>query len=564
MALARARGAAYALLEEEPTVTESLASSAAAWALELVGRPSVNGTAAEAAFAEWLCRRLAASPPFAGVTGQVWTIPVPDDPLGRASVAALLRGRGPKTVMLTGHFDTVRVDDYGELAPIATVPEALKAALLERLARTAATPSELLALADLRGGDFLPGRGLLDMKSGLAAGLAAMAAWASDPNREGNLLFLAVPDEEASSAGARSAAQALPQQLASLGLTLEAAINLDALLDDGDGVAGRRVALGTVGKLLPSALVVGRAAHAANALQGVNAGALMAGIVTELEWSEALTDSAGEEVAAPPTLLGLSDHRPSYDVTTPERVWAYWNVMTLHRSPAEVLAGFAELCRRAVAEALRTLAARGPRPSSLPTEVPILTFESLRSEVLARDPHAAERMADLARSVAARGLDLPEQCRLITEGWWAASGQPGPAVVVGFASMPYLPTELHGSGGLCLEAAVRQAARRVAGRHATTIGLRPRFPAISDMSFLGQVDEGVVPAIAANTPAWSHGIVWPAGRASLGVPIVNAGPWGRDYHTPLERLHTAYAFEVLPELLLEIARGVLAGVADGA
>ena len=37
-----------------------------------------------------------------------------------------------------------------------------------------------LALADFESGDFLPGRGLLDMKAGLAAGIAAMEAYAGD------------------------------------------------------------------------------------------------------------------------------------------------------------------------------------------------------------------------------------------------------------------------------------------------------------------------------------------------------------------------------------------------
>ena len=46
-------------------------------------------------------------------------LPVPGDPLGRAAVVALRRGRGARTVVLTGHFDTVRIDDYGELAPLA-------------------------------------------------------------------------------------------------------------------------------------------------------------------------------------------------------------------------------------------------------------------------------------------------------------------------------------------------------------------------------------------------------------------------------------------------------------
>ena len=66
-----------------------------------------------------------------------------------------------------------------------------------------------------------------------------------------------------------------------------------------------------------------------------------------------------------------------------------------------------------------------------------------------------------------------------------------------------------------------------------------------------------IPAIAANTPAWGQGIRWPATRATLGVPAINIGPWGRDYHTPLERLHTGYAFELLPDLVLATAMAVL-------
>ena len=71
------------------------------------------------------------------------------------------------------------------------------------------------------------------------------------------------------------------------------------------------------------------------------------------------------------------------------------------------------------------------------------------------------------------------------------------------------------------------------------------------------VDPEAGGSIAANTPAWGFGIAASPAEAAAGVPIVNAGPWGRDYHTPLERLHIGYAFEVLPELVLAIVRGVL-------
>lgn len=543
------------------------ASRAEAWALELVGWPSVTGTAGEAAFAARLCRRLAAAPAFAGgPPARVLAIPVPGGPEGRAAVAALVPGRGRRTVVLTGHFDTVRIDDYGDLAPLATQPHELRAAML---ARGAADAAGRRALADLEGGAFLPGRGLLDMKAGLAAALAAMEAFAADPGRDGNLLFLAVPDEEANSAGARAAAAALPRIAARWDLAFEAAINLDSLVDEGDdGNLGRRVALGTVGKLLPSALVVGRATHAADALLGLNAAALAGRLAAAVEWAEELADRTGDEAAAPPTLLGLKDGRSGYDATTPDRAWLYWNVMTHRRGPAEVLDTLAALCREAAAAHLAALAARrarvmaggsGGSAATAEAEIAVVTFADLRREVVARDPDAPARLAEVASAAAGRGLDLPEQCRLITEHLWAASGRPGPAVVLGFASVPYLPTSLRGVGGERLESAVRRAAALVAERHGTSVGICRHFPGISDMSFLGQADLDGLSALAENTPAWRHGIGWPDGEGAIaGLPTVNAGPWGRDYHTPLERMHAGYAFGVLPELVLEIARGVLA------
>jgi arginine utilization protein RocB len=66
-----------------------------------------------------------------------------------------------------------------------------------------------------------------------------------------------------------------------------------------------------------------------------------------------------------------------------------------------------------------------------------------------------------------------------------------------------------------------------------------------------------VPVIASNTPVFGHAIAWPAEGAVAGIPSVNLGPWGRDYHTPLERLHGPYAFEVLPGLIEDLVADVL-------
>lgn len=539
------------------------AARAAYWATALTEIPSVSGTADEAGFAERFVALLRESPAFAGRSGDVWTIPVPHGMAGRACVCALLRGSGPRTVVLTGHFDTVHVEDYGDLAPLARSPAALKPALAGRLREGASTEAERRARADLDGPDFLPGRGLLDMKGGLAAGLAAIEAAANESERAGNLLFLAVPDEEVNSAGARAAAAVLPALAGRLSLDLAAAINLDAMVDEGDGTQGRAVALGTIGKLLPGALVVGRGVHASNAFRGVGACALAGALAAEVEWAPELQERTGDEIAAGATLLGMKDGKRGYDVTTPDRVWMYWNVMTQRRGPAEVLSAMEALARRAAgrltAELAGRLAGAAAGAAGAPPEVAVLTFETLRREAEARTPGAAGMLAGTAADATARGLDLPEQCRLVAERAWALSGRAGPAIVLCFASMPYLPTSLGADpDARRLEAAASGAAAAVAARHGTTIRLLRYFPGISDMSFLGQADEGAIPVVAANTPVWGAGIPWPDGPALGGIPMVNAGPWGRDYHTPLERMHTPYAFGVLPDLLGEIARRVLA------
>ena len=79
------------------------------------------------------------------------------------------------------------------------------------------------------------------------------------------------------------------------------------------------------------------------------------------------------------------------------------------------------------------------------------------------------------------------------------------------------------------------------------------------MSFLGEADETALEVVAANTSAWGQGVTWAAEGGTAGIPIVNAGPWGRDYHTPLERMHIGYGFQILPDLVEEIVTRVLRG-----
>ena len=420
------------------------------WAIALTRQPSVTGTAEEAAFGPWLAARLSAA--FATWHAEVWTFPVaPGD--ARQCVALLVRGgqsrgseKSRETVVLTGHYDTVSIRDYGDLASLATDPEALAPALLARLSATASTPAEVRALADLASGAFLPGRGLLDMKAGLAAGIAAAERFAAAGGR-GNVLFLAVPDEEAASSGARRAAPELGAIASAHDLDPVAAVNLDAIADDRDGTDGRVVALGTIGKLLPTAFVVGVPTHAGYPHAGVNAAVLAAAIAARVEWAAELTDP-GEGPGTPPSLLGLRDGKAGYDVTTPATAFATFNVLTVSRTPGEVLDAFDALCREAVDRELAELRLRRAEFRASPATiddvatVPVMRFETVAAHARRGDAMAVAAALD---GLDAPTLPLPERCRILTERLWRASGLTGPAVVTGFGSIPYLPTRLSAS-----------------------------------------------------------------------------------------------------------------------
>ena len=134
-------------------------------ALELTSWPSVTGTPEEAIFSE----RLVVYLKQLGFA-ETWKETIPGEDSGRSNVFVLKRGTSPRTIVMAGHFDTVPFDDYGDLAALALHPVILRKAMIAKLE---VTGENALALADLKSGDFLPGRGLLDMKSGVAAGLGA-------------------------------------------------------------------------------------------------------------------------------------------------------------------------------------------------------------------------------------------------------------------------------------------------------------------------------------------------------------------------------------------------------
>jgi arginine utilization protein RocB len=488
-------------------VRNDLAARAREIALELTSWPSVTGSNDEAAFAF----RLA---PYLTGFDQTWVEHIADDAAERCNVVAIKRGRSNKTIVLTGHFDVVSIEDYGDLQTLAFESEKLMPELIARLKSTGENPQ---ALIDFQSGDFLPGRGLLDMKAGLAAGIAAAEHYTGDAT----LLFVAVADEEERSAGARTAAPRLAEIAFERQLEIALVINLDAISDQGDGSTGRVVTYGSIGKQLVTAFVQGKQTHAGYPQDGVNAAYLAAELVAEFELAADLSEMTDGEIAAPPTALYAKDLKQGYNVTTPAQAFVYWNTMQHKRSPSQVFQLLMTHAQRAVDRAKKRTG----------HDIDVISYAELESRV--------GRKA-LKQDAA---LNFPDQSRLATMEIVAAANLVRPTVIIGFGSIPY-PAVL--MSDQTLRGTIENAVKPFC------IGSVNYFAGISDMSFFGEAS-GDLSVVAANTPIWGTGFTMPE---AAGYPCINMGPWGRDYHQWLERLHAPYAFEVLPLALLAVIDAV--------
>lgn len=511
--------------------------------IELTKFKSVTNTEGETNFAPYFKSVLSSWDYFKENPDHVWTEKTLDDAFERYSLYAFVKGTSDKTIILTGHYDTVSTNNYGTLEPLACSPDELLTELINDLRRS---QTNAQALNDFESGDFLPGRGLLDMKSGLAVGLTLLEEWSKLPEPPGNLLFIAVPDEEVASHGMKSVVQQLPEVCKKFELKLELAINLDVSSE-------AAVFLGSVGKLLPFALFVGRPTHVGVPFDGVNPTLIGSEFVSRIEANPLYGDAEGrKDYPAPPTVLYQRDNRTHYDVTTPASSFCAVNVLTHHRTPQEVLETFIHLATESLESTLQKLEQRAAefakRTNTEITFQPtsgIITFGKLLEQAQSVDAKSVQRIL-LETSTT---LENVNRCNDITQELVKLVGLEGPAVVVGFAPPYYSRSECDAVKDATLLELIEKEVKATP----YDISTRPFFDGISDMSFFCATDSHDAQTFVASHIPVPQTVT----ENKLDCPIVNIGPWGKDYHQRLERVHTPYAFEVLPELLWRIVQSIL-------
>lgn len=479
---------------------------------------SVNGQSGEASVVATLHRYLEQADPSRRLT--IHTVASAGDRLGRPNLLAHLPGTGADAVVLLGHVDTVGTEDYGALRPLAHDPLALTA----RVAAGAMGP-ELAQLA--ASGDWLFGRGVLDMKSGLAVAAGVLLAQASSQAPGPHLIFLACADEEATSLGARTLGPWLGRYLAERHLRLAGVIKTDFTASIRPGQR-RRIYTGSVGKLLLGVSVFGLPSHAGEPEAGLDPNRILAEITRRLTYQVALADRAPDGERAPVVVtLSQSDQKRRYDVQTPLAAHALYNLLQVHTPPVQRLERMVQEIREVIGSLAEPLAAL-----SRGWPLPVFSWPELWA---AADPTAQASARRLADRLA--GHPPHAVARRLVEhlvGHLART----PAVVVYLAAPP-IP-RVQSSTGL----AARLAGLEAEGHPIEALG---HFPFISDLSFMVASADGAAAGADAYLPELAGRLLpepdLPAGDVLL------AGPCGDGAHRRDERVERHYTFSVLPGLI---------------
>jgi arginine utilization protein RocB len=553
--------------------------------LKLVAVPSISGSAGELAMAQTLRNLLLTMDYFRDHPKQVSLLPAAGDSLGRSAVCALFEGdRSRSTVVLLSHYDVVETSGYGLLQEFAWQPDEL-----QRRLQTVPLPDE--AVRDLGSGDYLFGRGVMDMKFGIALHLELLRQWSEAGCFPGNILFLSVPDEEANSIGMLSAVPEL-LRLKEGGLDFQGAINSEPFFPAYPGDTARYIYTGTVGKLLPLVFCSGRQTHAGEPFSGLNPDLMLSMVVQMIETNPTLAETSLGSTSAPPVCLKMSDLKEDYSVQTPAAAYAYFNLITLDREPAACLEAIKQLVQAAMREAAGITrrasvawhAQSGAGASAAPAwDPPVFTFQELleicsRStgdspEVLTRKITGGLAAVSLQEATArcvqhllsycpiqgplavialappyyphsslGDGRPLPSPAsRPSPSAWTAACGTQGPAEGLDAADDP---------GDRRMRKVSSQVAARARERHGVQLVEAPFFPALSDMSYLRLGPGSDSRPVAANTPLWNVRYQVPLEAIQrLNIPFINIGPQGKDAHRFTERLYLPYSLQVVPDLL---------------
>lgn len=535
---------------------------------QLVNIGSVVNTNGENEIAQAIYTMISSFPYFIENPTQVIRPQTRNDVLERYNVMAFVKGTkgsSNRTIILMGHLDTVGIDDFTQLAGLAFNPDGL----LVEMMKEKLPP---LVKEHAESGEWMFGRGALDMKSGVASNLYLLKYYSEHPDElEGNLVFLAECDEEDSSYGILSAVKDLNAWKEEHDFEYIALINSDFVSPRYAGDKNRYIYKGTVGKLLPSFFITGAETHVGSAFEGLDPNLIAAELTRQIDYNPDLCNEAFGETTMPPVSLKQMDLKPNYTVQTALAAYVYYNFFIYSWTPKDVLEKLKEQAFIAFEKALKLYGERydqfckmsGEPCRELQWQPRVMTYEEMEAELInAHGSWYTAHMVDFKENLLLdASLDLRMYAARVVEEAWKWMPDQSPAIIVFYSSLYSPRIEVNGktANERNLIEALEDAVQTVQPEYEEPIVIRNFFPYISDMSFVALSDDDeAIDSASRNNPSWgSKFYVDYQEIRELNVPVVNIGPYGYDAHKRYERMEIDFSVKIVPNLTNEVIRSLL-------
>ncbi|MGE8034178.1 amino acid degradation protein [Lysinibacillus sp. KCTC 33748] len=468
-----------------------------------------------------------------------------DAGLERNAVTALYKHpSATETVVLISHFDTVHTEEYGELEPLAFYPEVLTKKLMEPKYKKDLPEA---ARIDLESGNYLFGRGTMDMKMGLALHMQLIEK-ASIEEWPINLILTAVPDEEVNSAGMRAAVVELVRLREQHGLSYKLFLNSEPSFSQGPADINEYIYSGTIGKIMPAALFYGKETHVGEPLKGMTANFIASYMTQHMEWNPVFRETDLGESTPLPVSLQLKDLKMEYSTQTPYRAAALYNVFLLKRTASQVMDIFEQVALEAMSacnEQYKRICEREKVQGV--GEVNVLRYEALLEYAINK---LGAQEVDLIKSqvIENSAWDDREKSIRIVDQLMIRCQELSPATVLLYAP-PYYPAINSSNDPLVIRSI--ELMKKTAQTFNIEVEQIHYFNGICDLSYVNYSDnsnEWI--AFERNTPVWGETYSIPfEAMSALQGPVLNVGPFGKDAHQKTERLHVDSAFKEMPVML---------------
>lgn len=465
---------------------------------------------------------------------------------GRNALTALYKHENTsKTVVLISHFDTVHTEEFGSLGDLAFQPRELTEEMKKIIDKL---PEN--AQKDLQSGEYLFGRGTMDMKMGLALHLHLLEK-ASLENWPINLLLLTVPDEEVNSAGMRAGVRGLVAIREKFDLEYILFLNSEPSFSQKPLDENYYIYSGTIGKIMPAALFYGRETHAGEPLSGITGHYLESYVTKAMEFNDAFAEEVYGEKTPLPLCLKKYDLKEDYSTQTSHHTAALYNVFMMNKNAEETMEIFKNIVEDAMKQFQDDYEAICKRENIEPIgKVKVLEYSELVA--YAEEKLGNEKVEQIIATVKENNsLDEREMSIKICDELMLSCQELAPATVI-FYAPPYYPAINSSEDPLVKE--LIELTKTTLKDFDVEAKQIHYFNGISDLSYVNydQHDSGWKSYVK-NTPVWGDVYDIPFEEMQqLQAPVLNIGPFGKDAHKLTERLHKKSAFVYTPTVLEKV------------